>query len=394
MKRIAFVLLSSFLFLLVLSILPLPIPPYLDFQVIYHADMGLLRGIPIYDHAGQVNMIAALAHVSPEQVYILPFPYPPWYALVTLPLALLPITIAARLWFGLNLLMLFASVRLLTDGWEPRKRLASFPVAFFFWPILGSMFVGQYNFPVLLGAALFAYSLQNQKVGLAAVAAALLTFKPHLGILVLLIGLVYLLFRRDEFSRRALFYILGAGVFLFLIGFLADHAWPLNYLHSLLAFQRDSSVSSCGLCASLPVALISIFGGQSNFVLASLIGLAILIILLLWLGLSRRIVFRDASIAIAMAILVTLLSSPYLLNYDFILLILPFFLLAGRAHTLFEWSVMIFAYLLPFIALDIWYRQGNFVLLISTFILLLLLFRNIRLLDGASKAAYNPLATE
>lgn len=394
MKRIALVFLSSFLFLLVLSILPLPIPPYLDFQVIYHADMGLLRGIPVYDHTGQVNMIASLAHVSPEQVYVLPFPYPPWYALVTLPLALLPITIAARLWFGLNLLMLFASVWLLTDGWEPRKRLSSFPITLLFWPILGSLFIGQYNFPILLGASLFAYSLKNQKVGLTAIAAVLLTFKPHLGILVLLIGLIYLLFRRDEFSHRALFYIFGIGIFLFLIGFVADRAWPLNYFHSLLSFQQNSGVSSCELCASLPILLANTFNGQSNFAAALPISLMILAIFSLWIILSRRAIFRDANIAITAAILVTLLSSPYLLNYDFILLIVPFFLLAGQAHTFLEWSIMTITYLIPFIALDLWYRQGNFVFLASTFILLLLFFRDVRLLDAASKAAYNPLTTE
>ena len=32
-----------------------PVRPYMDFQVLFHADMGLLRGIPLYDHAGQVG---------------------------------------------------------------------------------------------------------------------------------------------------------------------------------------------------------------------------------------------------------------------------------------------------------------------------------------------------
>jgi nitrate reductase NapE component len=210
MKR-ALILFSASCFLLIITVLPLPIPPYLDFQVIYHADMGLLRGLPVYDHAGQVEMIAQLASVSPEQVFVLPFPYPPWVALATLPLALLPITIAARLWFGLNLLMLFASAWLLTDGWEARKRLASFVVAVFFWPVLGSLFVGQYVFPVLLGAALWSYAVRKEHAALTAAAFALLTFKPHLGALIFLAGIFYLWRRRDDFGRRALSYTLLAG---------------------------------------------------------------------------------------------------------------------------------------------------------------------------------------
>lgn len=75
-------------FCLLIAFLPLPLPPYLDFQVLYHADLGLLQGIPLYDRAGQAEMIANLAGVTPDHVFVLPFPYPPWYALSTIFLAL------------------------------------------------------------------------------------------------------------------------------------------------------------------------------------------------------------------------------------------------------------------------------------------------------------------
>ncbi|MEW5939652.1 MAG: hypothetical protein AB1750_08325, partial [Chloroflexota bacterium] len=136
--------LSSFiLFLLALLlfayIVPLPLDPYQDFQVLYHADLGLTQGIALYDHAGQVNMIARLANVPPEQVYVLPFPYPPWYALSTIFLAFPPPEVSVRLWFGLNLAMLLLSVWLLTEGWKPTPRLASFLIAILFIPVIGSL---------------------------------------------------------------------------------------------------------------------------------------------------------------------------------------------------------------------------------------------------------------
>ena len=62
MKRV----LLPFLFLLALGLmiliayLPASVRP-LDFQVIYHADMGLMRGIQLYDRNGQAQMIADLA---------------------------------------------------------------------------------------------------------------------------------------------------------------------------------------------------------------------------------------------------------------------------------------------------------------------------------------------
>ena len=150
------------LLLIVAVAASVPLQPYLDFQVLFHANMGLLRGIPLYDHAGQVEMIAQLAGVPARQVYVLPFPYPPWYALSTIWLAWLPVDAAARVWFGLNLLMLVASVGLLTRGMPPMRRALVFLGAMFWLPTLGSLFVGQYGFPVLLGAALMAHGLKRE----------------------------------------------------------------------------------------------------------------------------------------------------------------------------------------------------------------------------------------
>ena len=87
--KIALIVLFALAFLFVFAVLPFPLNPYWDFQVIYHADLGWLHGIPVYDHTGQVNMIARMAEVSPDQVFVLPFPYPPWYALSTFWLAFL-----------------------------------------------------------------------------------------------------------------------------------------------------------------------------------------------------------------------------------------------------------------------------------------------------------------
>ncbi len=38
------------LFLAALALVPvIPVQPYLDFQVLYQTNMGLMRGIPVYD---------------------------------------------------------------------------------------------------------------------------------------------------------------------------------------------------------------------------------------------------------------------------------------------------------------------------------------------------------
>jgi hypothetical protein len=389
--KIALILLCSLLFLYMVDLLPLPLPAYLDFQVIYHADLGLLRGIPVYDHAGQVNMIAGFANVPPDQVYVLPFPYPPWYALATLWLALLPVGLAVRVWFGLNLLMLFASIWLMTGDWAAPKRLISFLPSFLFLPVMGTLLVGQYVFPVLLGAALWIYAVDKERPILIALASALLTFKPHLGALILLAGLVYFVLRKNSFGYRSLIYTLVAGVVLSALGFLADPAWPLNYFHSLLAFERIPGVSSCTLCASLPVVGARLVNWQTGIALAPFLGLVILMALLIWWGFTRPAVFHDPVPLLTLSVFMVLLANPYLLNYDFVLLLLPFFGLVRRPRTPIGFLYLALAYLLPFIAFIFLGRQGNDAFFLSTFMLLAMFYRDSRQLDVSQAPAYNPI---
>jgi hypothetical protein len=361
--KIALALLTSLLILAAVAVLPLPVRPYLDFQVIYHADLGLLRGIPIYDHAGQVNMIAELAKVPPNQVFVLPFPYPPWYALSTVWLALLPIDVAARLWFGLNLIVLFLSVWWLTDGMPITKRGPLFLAAIAFLPVLGSLFVGQYVFPVLLGAALMTYALRRQRVFLTGLAAVFLTFKPHLGALILLLVLAYLWERKDSFGREAGRVILIAGAILFAVGFLASPAWPVDYYRSLTGF-RD--VSQCHQCTSFSMALAGVTRG--GFTQAVWLGILLLFSLVVWFGSRWPQLSRSPGSLVTAGVLGTLLVSPYLQNYDYVLLLVPLFEIAREALG-FEWIPLTLAYALPLVSLALFGPAGNVSLVFSALIL-------------------------
>lgn len=379
------------------TVLPIPLPPYLDFQVLYHANMGLLRGIALYDHAAQVGMIARLAHVPPEQVFVLPFPYPPWYALSTVWLAWLPIEAAARAWFGLNAVMLVTAVVLLSRGWKPVVRLAALAAAVCFVPVLGSLLVGQYVFPVLLGCALMVEALRRERSWLAVLAALLLTFKPHLGALVLLAALVWLARRRAAFAKRSLLLMAGAGALLAALGFLADGAWPVDYARSLTGFRLDPGVSSCKLCTSLPVMIGTLL--QPDAGLAAGFGVAaLLMLLLLALWATRRAQLMRAPLAlISAAVLTVLLASPYLLNYDFVLLLVPLAFLAGQARRWRDWLFIAAILLLPFAALVLvmlFGRAGNALYPLCALALLALVYRQVGALDGASGAAYNAATTE
>jgi hypothetical protein len=340
----------------------LPVRPYLDFQVIFHADLGLLRGIGLYDHAGQAAMVADLAHVNPDQVFVLPFPYPPWYALSTLWLALLPIDVASRAWFGLSLFMLVISVWLMAQETSGPRRIAAFVVALFWLPVLGSLFVGQYGFPVLLGATMMIYALRRERPELTALAAVLLTFKPHLGAGILILVVAYLWSRRGAFGRHALIAILLAAALLFAVGFLASPIWPLDYLHSLSGF-RD--VSQCHQCVSPSMAAVGLFGGgldQAIWVSAVIGVVLLLVIVMQWSWLSST----PQNIVVG-GVLATLLISPYLQNYDYLLLLVPLLMLVRSARG-WAWFWIALAFLLPLVSLGLFGTAGNVALVGSAFV--------------------------
>ncbi len=366
--RWIFVLLA-FGLMLPIAYFPLPVEPYLDFQALYHANLGVLRGIPLYDWAGQVNMIAEGAGVPPAQVILNPFAYPPWYALITLPLALLPIAVAARIWFVLNLLGVIMFVWLVTVEWPARRKLIAFLLAILFLPVLGALFVGQFIFPVLLGAGLLIYALPRERAWLTAFGLILLTFKPHIGGLMILGGLVYLVFRGGTFVRRTLWSTAALMSVLFVSGFLVDYAWPVHYLEKLLVF-RD--VSHCeGVCINVPMAILSLF--NINSIQPLWVGG---ILLIGWIGLfirNRPEVWKDAGLLGAVAICITFLSSPYQYNYDFVVLLLPLFVLASKTRKPLDWLWLAIAYFLPWVGITFG-RQGNWVLLLSAFVLMILLW--------------------
>ncbi len=203
-------LLIVFFLLLIIAIgvgvalyVPNSLPVGSDFSAIYNTDLALVNHIPIYDLKAVEAIAVKASGIPPDKFFLARFPYPPWYALSTFYLGLMPAQAAGTLWFELNLVMLFLSVWFLTDGWNGRLRLISFPLALFFLPVLGALSVGQYDFPVLLGTSLLIYSLRKENVALTTLGAVLLTFKPHIGALILLSVFEWLIVSRSGFGRRA-----------------------------------------------------------------------------------------------------------------------------------------------------------------------------------------------
>ncbi|MDQ3004552.1 MAG: DUF2029 domain-containing protein [Chloroflexota bacterium] len=379
MNRPLIFLFSSLLlavFVLAIALyVPNSLPVHSDFSAIYNTDLALVNGIPIYDLAAVEAIAVKVSGIPADKFFLARFPYPPWYALSTFYLGLLPAKAAGTLWFELNLIMLFLSVWLLTDGWTPRWRLIAFPLALFFLPVLGALSVGQYDFPVLLGASLLIYSLRKENVGLTTLGTVLLTFKPHIGALILLSVLIYLFAGRGGFGRRAVRFILLAGIFLFMIGFVADPAWPVSYPKMLLNYQAEGNVTACSECASLPVWLSRWFL-DGSLAKAALIAGGLLIALAVLFFVKRNVWLQSSELLITCTVLITLLVSPYLYNYDFILLLVPFVVLIKDGNVLQKIIVLI-CYLVPTFAIAFLGRAGNISLIAVTIVIAVLLYLRI-----------------
>ena len=343
-----------------------------DFIVLYSASLGVIQRVPIYDNAAILQLtIARLSLKSDFSLF--PYPYPPWTALSGFYLGFLPVFWAANAWMLLNIAMLEASVFLLSAGWKPADRIALGLAALIFIPALGLIVVGQYSAPVLLGAALFCYAARREQAGLAATGLLLTTFKPHIGLFLLPVCFLWLVFQRTPFARKAMWWALGGAGALAALGFIADPAWPQDYLRSLLSFSAIPGVANRDLSASLPVLLVKLLAGQSIAVWAACLGggLAVLLLLLFW----RFGIFKNIEALVAGVILLTLLCSPYLFNYDYVLLLLPLIYLATKVRGLVARLLLAVTYLLPWLSLAL-SREANVLYAGSAILLVILLLRS------------------
>jgi hypothetical protein len=392
MKYKNFFLLSLFLLLIILPAIALYVPSSLpantDFSALYNTDLALVHRVPIYDLEKVEALAVQYADIPPNKFFLARFPYPPWYALSTFYLGLLPAQAAATLWFELNLVMLFLSVWFLTDGWSGRLRLIAFPLALFFFPVLGALSVGQYDFPVLLGTSLLIYSLRKEHFALTVLGIILLTFKPHIGALILLAALLYLFVSRSDFGRRVIRPLLISAVSLFVTGFIADPAWIFNYPRMLLNYQNEGNVSACSECASLPVWLARWFFNGS-LATATWIAIALLIVFIFLLYFVRSSL-QSHEFLLSATVLVSLLVSPYLYNYDFLLLLISFAILFREGNRM-QKIIVLMCYLIPTFALILYGRNGNLSLLLVSIVLIIVLYARAKnpVIDFTTRAAYN-----
>ncbi len=392
MKRVGGIT-AGFLLLLGLAgmalYFPAALPTNSDFSALHNTTLALVRRIPIYDLNAVREWVQPLSGVPDEHFFLARFPYPPWYALATFYLGFLPAASAATLWFELNLVMLFASVWFLTDGWNGRLRLIAFPFALLFLPVLGALSVGQYDFPVLLGTSLILFGLKKENVLSVASGATLTTFKPHVGGLIFLFLLIWLFIKQNDFSKQSLKYIFGALLALCLLGFLADVDWMRGYLNLLLNYQNEGNVTACSECMSFPM-LISRWFFDGSLRTAIFGAVTLLSLSSVFCYFKRASFLKSPAVFITAALIATLWINPYFYNYDFLLLLILFAFVIENSAGKFTNGAVIFAFLTPYFAIGVYGRAGNISLLLITLLLTVIFYEQVKALTTQPQAHTMP----
>ena len=98
-----------------------------------------------------------------------------------------------------------------------------------------------------------------------------------------------------------------------------------------------------------------------------------LLVILIVLFYFVRSSFKTHELLLTAALLFTLLVSPYLYNYDFLLLLIPFAVLAKQGGLL-QIIIILICYFVPSFALLLLGRAGNISLILVTIVLTALLY--------------------
>ncbi len=307
-----------------------------DFSSFYTASRLALDGRPMAAWDVSAHQLMQRDMFGPAAPYYAFF-YPPPFLLAVLPLALLPYAWALAAWVAATFALWWATIRpLLPERWAILPLLA-FPAVFV------NASHGQNGFltAALLGAA--ALALGRRPV-LAGLCIGLLAIKPHLGLAIP----VALLAAR----RWAAFWGAAAGVALVGLAALAvfgTGAWQAFLANAALARETMEA----GLVA--PEKMVSVFaavrllGGDPALAYAvqAVAAICVLVLLERWLRRRPGGVAEIAAVAAA-----TPLVSPFLLDYDLMVLGLPLaFVLAAalRGGGFLPWEklVLLAAFVLP-----------------------------------------------
>jgi hypothetical protein len=288
-----------------------------DFIIFYSASMLALKGKAVLAYAPSALMAAQRTVAAPTNGRFL-WCYPPTFQLLILPLAATSYRAAFALWMVVTGAMYLAMTRLIARGGLALILALAFPGVFM------NLSQGQNGFltAALLGGGLL---LLDRRPWLAGALLGLLVCKPHFGLVfpVLLLASGRWRSLLAAAVSAVLFVALATAVFgieAWRAFFAALPAVSHNFAAGLLPLAKIPTLFATLRLLGVPATAALLVGvlAAAPFVVATVIA---------W----RRP--GPLALKAGLAVLTTLLLSPYLFDYDLTLLALPIGVLAAHGQT-------------------------------------------------------------
>lgn len=278
----------------------------------FHTAAQLLqegRGSELFDFPSVPAIATRQDEITGKPGFLDPFRNPPLYAVLYIPTARLPYLASYAIWAVIGLLSFTAGVALVCG----RKCLKAVLWSLSFYPVFAAVSFGQNS---LLSAGIFGlvyHCLTHQRLFVAGLSAGLLCYKPQL---LLGLGAWWLLgIRRYWPSLCGLF--LGSAAFAG-ISFAVVPEATNAFIQNLPELARYDAFEFYNL--HNPRGFGALLTGNKQ--IGNWLGVAGLILTVIWLVRFWRRHANDFSLMFAAAIFATLMGSPHTLVYEWSLVVL------------------------------------------------------------------------
>lgn len=299
------------------------VPAHLDFGQLYRSVLSLASGESLYRLAETER-----ARLSTQATLdaALPFPGPPWYVALAYPIHVLSAQTAAKAWLALSLAIIFGAIQLAAHQLSPRSRAVAVILAIISAPVQGHLIVGQFTLPALLGVALTLFGIRQGSANASALGLALSTCRPHLGLPFAAATIVGLLITDTRYGVQVATRLLLVMVLLLGVSLAVDPNSLSRYPEYLKLLNSFPSNQICDTCSSIPIlaerlCLFSHDVWKVRFLISATVALPLVGLLYL----TRP----TPDYLIAGTVCAVMLSAPYIRNYDFVLLVVPFCVVAA-----------------------------------------------------------------
>ena len=308
---------------------PITLPTDLDFSQLYISLQRAYEGKALY-HLDE-DLIEYNSRQN-DMRGAFPFPGPPWYIALLLPLGMLSPEKAAFAWALINVVLLSFTVALTSPSYSIRTLGSVITIALLAAPVQGHLIVGQFSLITGFGIALTTWAFIRNRHALVAVGLALTTLRPHIGLPFVLAFLFWTALRaRSSFIKQAPLF-LSLFVLLIAASLLIDSKSITSYPTYLTILNSLPVNKLCDTCSSIPIFATSQehFSEYGIWPLRFALSLSFNCILIAPL----MLVPMSVPLFISSTVFAILLAAPYLRNYDYVLLIPPILITIHSARQL------------------------------------------------------------